>query len=132
MPASKGFRYVVHVHCSLTLYPESQKLHSKNTEVLANFIWECLLCHYGPIEELVTDNAPQYIAAVKLLTERYHIHHIHILPYNSCAQGPIERCHYNVRESILKAMDGKPEDWPDVQQFCLLSWARHNPEIDKP
>ncbi len=121
MPASKGFRYVVHARCSLTSYPEGQKLRSENTEALANFIWERLLCRYGPIEELVTDNAPQYIAAVKLLAERYHIHHIRISPYNSRAQGPIERRHYDVRESILKATDGTPEDWPDVHDSVF--WA---------
>ncbi|KJA18650.1 hypothetical protein HYPSUDRAFT_111329, partial [Hypholoma sublateritium FD-334 SS-4] len=71
--------------------------------------------------EIVTDNAPQYIAAVNILVKRYHIHHIRISPYNSKAQGPIERRHYDVRESILKATDGKPDEWPDV--FESVFWS---------
>ena len=54
-------------------------------------IHETILCRWGAIEDLVTNNAPQYIQAADFLSEKFHIHHIKISPYNSRAQGHIER-----------------------------------------
>ena len=64
---------------------------TKNFKMIAKFIFENILCRWGAIEEIVTDNAPQYIQAAEFLSNKFHIHHIRISPYNSKAQGPIER-----------------------------------------
>jgi hypothetical protein len=89
-------------------------LKNENFKTIAMFIYLKLLCQWGAIEIIVTDNTPQYLQAVKYLAEKYHIHHIKISPYNSRAQGPIERRHYDVREAIVKATDGDISKWPDV------------------
>ncbi|KAF9547183.1 hypothetical protein CPC08DRAFT_796306, partial [Agrocybe pediades] len=52
--------------------------------------------------------------AAQYLAERYNFHHIKISPYNSRAQGPIERRHFDVREAIIKACDGDESKWPLV------------------
>jgi hypothetical protein len=69
----------------------------------------------------VTDNAPQYLQAATYLAEKFHIHHIKISPYNSRAQGPIERRHYDVREALIKVADGDVSRWPDVAPSVF--WA---------
>jgi hypothetical protein len=113
MPKARGFRYIIHARCSLTSYPEWDMLRNENFKTIAKFIYEKLLCQWGAIEIVVTDNAPQYIQAVEYLAEKFHIHHIRISPYNSQAQGPIERRHYDVREALIKAVDGDESRWPD-------------------
>ena len=62
----------------------------ENFKTIVAFLYE-LVCRWGAIKVLVTDNAPQYLQAAELLAEKFHIKHIKILPYNSRAQGPIER-----------------------------------------
>ena len=69
----------------------------------------------------MTDNAPQYLQAADFLAEKFHIHHIKISPYNSKAQGPIERRHYDVREALIKAADGDISRWPDIA--ASVFWA---------
>jgi len=91
MPKVNGYRYITHARCSLTSYPEWDMLKRENSQTLGNFIFTQILCRWGAIEEIVTDNAPQYIEAATYLAKKYLIHHIQISPYNSRAQGPIER-----------------------------------------
>ena len=120
MPKAKGYRYILHGRCSLSSYPEWSMVKTENFKAIATFIHQ-ILCRWGAIEEIVTDNAPQYIQAAKYLADKFHIHHIRISPYNSRAQGPIERKHYDVRESIIKATDGDESKWPEVAPSIF--WA---------
>ncbi|KAF8433088.1 hypothetical protein L210DRAFT_3345383, partial [Boletus edulis BED1] len=41
----------------------------------------------------------------------YGICHIQISPYNSQANGMVERCHYDVREAIVKSTLGGEVHW---------------------
>jgi hypothetical protein len=55
------------------------------------------------------------------LAECYGIHPIRILPYNSQANGIVERRHYDVREAIIKSCDGDESRWYKVAHVVL--WA---------
>ena len=66
----------MHARCLLTSYPEWDMLKRENAQTLGNFIFTQILCWWGAIEEIVTDNAPQYIEAAAYLAKKYHIHHI--------------------------------------------------------
>ena len=121
MPKAKGYRYIIHARCSLTSYPEWTMVKNENFKTIAKFLFETLLCRWGAIEVLVSDNAPQYLQAADYLAEKYHVYHIKISPYNSRAQGPIERRHFDVREALLKAAEGDSSRWPDVAPSVF--WA---------
>jgi len=111
MPKVGGFNRLVHVQCAPTGYPEWRMLHKENTKSLSAFIFEDFLCRWGPITKIVTDN----------LAEHYGIHPIQISPYNSQANGIIERHHYDVREAIIKSCDGDESRWYKVAHVVL--WA---------
>ena len=101
MPKSGGFRYVVHTRCSLSSYPEWRKLCTETGAMLGAFIFQEILCCWGALETIITDNGPAFIKALDWLAKKYHIHHIKISPYNSQAQGPIEQRHFDVQESLM-------------------------------
>ena len=122
MPKAKGYWYIIHAKCLLSLYPEWEKLWNKNFKTIAKFIHEVLLSWWRAIEIIIMDNAPQYIQAVKYLAKKYNICYIRISPYNSWAQGPIERQHYNVHKAIIKAANGDKTKWPDIT--VLTFWAK--------
>jgi len=71
----------------------------------------------------VTDNGTAYVAALNWLQDKYGIRHIHILAYNSQANGIVERQHCTIRESIFKACNGDDSSWPTVAPFAF--WADH-------
>ena len=121
MPKVKGYWYIIHTHCSLLSYPEWLALHNENYQTITKFIHDVLLCQWGAIEVFMLDNAPQYIQAIEYLVQKYHIHYIKILLYNSQAQGPIERRHYDLQEAVIKAADRDESKWLDV--MASVFWA---------
>jgi hypothetical protein len=114
MPKSKGCKYFVHARCGLSSWPEGQALRKENAESLGRFIFEQLICRWGALLEIVTDNGPAFIKAAQWLSEKYGLHHIRISPYNSQANAPIERRHRYVREALLKTSMSTGISWPDL------------------
>jgi hypothetical protein len=123
MPKAGGFEYLVQARCMLTSYPEWCMLRKENTHMLCAFIFEELLCRWGPITEIVMDNTPTYKVAVDELTRKYGIHPIHISLYNSQANGIVERWHRDVREAIIKTCEGDKMRWNQVVHSVF--WAEH-------
>jgi len=121
MLPAQGFRYIIQVHCSLTAWPKWHALCLENGHMIATFIFEEILCRWGAVGEIITDNGMAYIAALDWLAERYGIHHIHILAYNSQANGIVEQQHRMVHDSIFKACDGDSSQWLSVTPFAF--WA---------
>jgi hypothetical protein len=69
---------------------------------IGTFIFKEILCRWGTVEEIMTDNGSTYVAAMDWLTSRYDIHHICISAYNSQANGIIERQHHTICDSLVK------------------------------
>ena len=90
MPAAGGFRYIVQARCSLTAWPKWRTLHTETGRTIGAFIFEEILCRWGAVEEIVTDNGSAYVAALDWLANRYGIRHIRISAYNSWANGIVE------------------------------------------
>lgn len=73
MPHTAGFRYIVQARCSLTAWPEWCALRVETSRTLAAFIFEDILCRWGAVEEIVTDNGTAFVAALDTLADRYGI-----------------------------------------------------------
>lgn len=121
MPKAGRFRYIIQARCSLTGWPEWRMLAEENGKNIASFLMEEVICRWGAVREIVTDNGTPYVAAMKELADRYHIRHIRISPYNSQANGPVERRHRDVREAIMKMVKGEESKWPTIAPMAF--WA---------
>ena len=121
MPPAAGYRYIVQARCSLTAWPEWRALRTETGRTLGAFIFEDILCRWGAIKEIVTDNGSAFVAALTYLEDRYAIRHIRISAYNSRGNGIIERQHRTIRESIVKACQGEIHKWPVVAPHAF--WA---------
>lgn len=62
--------------------------------------------------EVTTDNGSELKEAFALLMETLGVPHVKISPYNSRANGVVERGHFILRESIIKACEGNLNLWP--------------------
>jgi hypothetical protein len=112
MPLASGFRYIVQARCSLSAWPEWRALRTETGRTIGAFIFEDILCRWGAVTKIVTDNGTAYIAALDWLAHKYGIHHIQISPYNSRANGIIERQHHTICESLVKTCEGDITKWP--------------------
>src|SRR4051794_16039483 len=121
MPKAGGYMGIVHARCSLSGYPECRPLRRETGKTIAAFIFEEILCRWGAVEEIVTDNGSAFVKALDELGRKYRIHNIRISPYNSQANGIIERAHRPLRDALVKAADGDESRWPSVLHSVL--WA---------
>ena len=111
LPPSGSYKYVVQGRCSLTYYPEFRMLRSETAKTIGDWIYEDILCRWGSLREIVSDNGSAFLGALDYLSKRYHVNHIRISGYNSRANGLVERSHFDVRQSLFKAVDGDQKRW---------------------
>ena len=121
MLSSSGYKYIVQGRCSLIYWPEWAMLHSENAKTLARWILHDIIYRWGLLLEIVTDNGPAFLKALKYLEKHYHIKHIRISGYNSRANGLVERSHFEVREAIFKVCDGEESKWSNTAYSVF--WA---------
>ncbi|VDC04048.1 unnamed protein product [Peniophora sp. CBMAI 1063] len=118
--ASRGFKRAVHARCALSSYPEAAPIRETGA-ALGEWIFTNLLCRWGAIQEIVSDNGKAFVAAVDYLAKKYHIHYIRISGYNSRANAVAERGHLDFRQGVYKAADGDESKWAHVLPTVL--WA---------
>jgi hypothetical protein len=108
---SNGCKYIIAARCALSRYLEARGLRAENAEAIGKFLLEEIICRWGCPRVIVSDNAKQFIAALKWLESKYGITGIQIAPYNSKANGVVERGHYDIRQSLVKATGGDGRKW---------------------
>ena len=120
-PKSNGCGHIVHGRCGMTSWMEGRPVRDENGKTIANWLFEDIICRWGCIEEIVTDNGGPYKSAVGWLEQKYGIKGIKISSYNSKANGKIERPHWDVRQMLYKATGGNPSKW--FWFFHHVMWA---------
>ena len=118
---SGGFSYIVQGCCSLTHYPEFRMLRKETTQTLGDWIFQDILCQWGTLVKIVSDNSKAFIAALSYLEKKYHVKHIRISGYNLRANGIVERSHFDIRQALVKASDGTKTKWSQVAQSIFWS-----------
>lgn len=97
-------------------------LRELRAKAIAAFFFEDIICRWDNVDTISTDNGSGFdneILARSL--EDYNVHHIKISPYNSRAQGIVERSHRTFREVLYRSC------WPDPgllsTKFHQVLWA---------
>ena len=90
MPKAQGYQYIVAARDDLSRAAKGQKLKKASAHAISQFIFEELICQYGSIAEIVTDNGSEVKGATAELLRRHGIPQIRILSYNSQANGVVE------------------------------------------
>jgi len=106
-PASNGHKYIAHGRDGLMSWAEARALKQENGRAIGLWIYEDILCRWGSIREIVTDNGAPFVAAAAWIATKWGIKHITISPYNSQANGVIERPHWDIRQMLYKATGAK-------------------------
>lgn len=102
-PASNGHKLITHGRCRYTSWAEARALRDEKAKSIALWMYEDILCRWGGLRIIVTDNGESFKAAGKWIAQKWNIKHITISPYNSKANGSIERPHWDIRQMLYKA-----------------------------
>jgi hypothetical protein len=121
MPLSGAYKYIVQACCSLSYGPEFRMLKAETARTLGDWIYEDILCRWGSLHEIVTDNGPAFLKAMEYLSKRYHLNHIRISSYKSCANGMVEHSHFDVRQSLFKVVNDDQKRW-SLEVYSVF-WA---------
>ncbi|KAF8200445.1 hypothetical protein K438DRAFT_1582397, partial [Mycena galopus ATCC 62051] len=74
----------------------------ETASAIGDWIFQDLICRWGTLVEIVTDNRTPFLKALAYLESKYYIHYIRISGYNSRANGLIRRLHFDVCESTVQ------------------------------
>jgi hypothetical protein len=110
-PASNGCKYIVHGRDHLSSWAEARALKHESAESIGRWMFEEIVCRWGCMIEIVTDNGGPFRKAVKWLEQKYGIRGITISSYNSRANGSVERPHWDIRQMLYKACGGDISKW---------------------
>ena len=121
MPPCQGFRYIVAARDDLSGASEGRALKRLSSHAIANFFWEEILCRYGMVYQVTTDNGPEIQKAFRQLLIKYGIPQITISPYNSRANGVVERGHFTIREALVKMCKGNIDKWPQLVHHAFFA-----------
>ena len=110
-PASNSYKYIVHERDHLSAWAEACAFKNGSAEAIGQWLFEDIICHWGCLIEIITDNGGPFIKAVKWLEQKYGITGIKISAYNSRANGSVERPHWDIRQMLYKACGGDISKW---------------------
>ena len=102
-PASNGCKYVIQGREAVISWVEGRALHDEKARTIALWMYEDILCRWGTIGTIVTDNGPSFKAAAEWIEQKWGIKSVTISPYNSQANGRVERPHWDIRQMLYKA-----------------------------
>ena len=121
MPEAQGKKWIVTCRDDLSGTTEGRALASDNARAVASFFIEQIIFRYGTVEVVITDNGPSLGGEFARLVNKYNIHQIRISPYNSQANGVVERSHYVLREALVKMCGNDIQKWPSLLPAALYA-----------
>ena len=121
MPEAEGKKWIVVCREDISGVSEARALTKDNARSIALFFKEQILFRYGAIPEVVTDNGPSLMGEFAKLAQEFHVNQIKISPYNSTANGIVERGHFNIREALVKVCKGDMSKWPRYLQAAIFA-----------
>ena len=120
-PPSNKHEFIAHGRCALTSWMEGTLLVKENGKAIARWLFKDVICRWGSLVEIVTDNGGPWIVAAEWLVSKWNYHNIVISGYNKNSNGIIERPHWDVRQSLYKATGGDVSKW--FYFFYHVMWA---------
>ena len=121
MPMDNGKNYLVTTRCDLSGYPESRALAKANSESIAKFLWEDVVCRHGCFGRLVIDGGPENKKLVEAFTKLYGIQRVQASAYHPAANGMVERGHRPITEGLSKWTNGGTKGWVSRLAAHLLA-----------
>ena len=121
VPNAGKLSWIVAARDDLSGATECKAISHNDATHLASFFWEQVICRYGTIGEVVTDNGSSMENTFAVLMEKYGIPQIRISAYNSQANGVVERGHYTICKALVKACEGDLSKWPRLLSHAVFA-----------
>ena len=80
-------------------------MRNTNSEAVAQFLWEDVVCCYNYFERLIIDEGPENKKHINEFTKKYGIKRVIVSVYHPQTNGMIEREHKTITDGLTKMRD---------------------------
>lgn len=120
-PKEQQYCYIATGLDDLSHMAEGHALKNIKSKMLAQFFWEKIICVYGHIAYIVTDNESEVDSAFDLLIKQYEMYQVRKSAYNKFANRLVEQGHFTIREAIMKECGDYWQDWPKKVRHAFFA-----------
>ena len=107
---------------AFTRWPEAYPVSQHTAQVAADALFE-YICHHGLMDELLTDNGPEFSAVVfKILCKRMGVQKLFTSGWHPRCNGAIERLHRPLGASLHILSKAHPASWDEYVQPVLFAF----------
>ena len=111
-PASVGYIWILVVTEYFTKWVEAIPLKKATDAVIANFIWEHIICRFGIPHKIVTDNGTLFINKdVRAMTKHYCVKHLKSSPYYPQGNGQAKATNRMLLRILSKMVFNYGKNW---------------------
>ncbi|XP_059289571.1 uncharacterized protein LOC132043097 [Lycium ferocissimum] len=122
-PASNGHRFILVAIDYFTKWVEATSHKSVTKKVVADFVKNNLICRFGVLESIITDNGANLNThMMKDICEQFKITHRNSTAYRPQMNGAVEAANKNIKIILRKMIDNN-KNWHDQLPYALL-WYR--------
>lgn len=114
-------KYIILIRDDLSGWVEGRAVNKLSAENAAKVFFEDVVCRFGLIGQVTTDNGSEFMGAFRECLVRYGIKHILTSSYHPEANGMVERGHGPLKEALFKLMRTRGPNWVNLLPFAL--WA---------
>ncbi|KAJ3528184.1 hypothetical protein NMY22_g9515 [Coprinellus aureogranulatus] len=116
-----GKQFVISAVDSFSGWIEARALKKADSEAVARFIYEDVICRFSCIPFFTVDGGTEFKGFVDVLFRQYHVTVVVSNAYHPESNGIVERSHQVLMNSVKKLAHPHPARWPLYLPATLLS-----------
>lgn len=121
MPPAEGYSFVIVLIDYFSKWVEAQPLPDKTAKSVADFLYS-VICRHGCFKVQINDQGREFVNQVsKALHEKTGTQQKVTSAYHPQANGLVERQNQTIKKSIVKVLEDKIDQWPDVLEGVLFA-----------
>src|SRR6266498_4424019 len=127
----EGNRYIVVAMDYFSRWPEANPLKTANSDTVATFLYEEIICRFGALRVLQSDRGTHFVnELIHKLTKRFRIKYSLSSPYHPQSNRLVERFNKTLCEGIVKLAE-EVDQWDRFIQPVLFAYRTKELRISK-
>ena len=110
--SKKGYKYILGIRCNSTRYTEFFPMKSITTSAVADILLNKIICRYGAIRSIHSDNGPQFVSKlIRVLCDLTNMKKTYTSTYYPEANASCERSFATLHLGLYSIAKRNKRDW---------------------
>ena len=119
---TRGNNYIITSVDYLTKNVEARAVPNKESQTVADFFWDEVVCRHGNVAEVISDRGREFHGSFTELLDSCHIDHRFTSAHHPQSNGLTERFNETLTVALRKLEHDHPEDWDTYISTILLGY----------